>query len=82
MLLIAGGLALIVEMLAHWGLRSVEGSSMKTFGIVYDSKTWKPWTAAIVAVVVGGWLVRSIWPRVASQWDKAQAVAREKGLAA
>jgi branched-chain amino acid transport system permease protein len=81
-LLIAGGLALIVEMLAHWGLRSVEGSSMKTFGIVYDSKTWKPWTAAIVAVVVGGWLVRVIWPRVASQWDKAQAVAREKGLAA
>ena len=79
--LVAGGLILIVEMVAHWGLKSLEGSAMRTFGIAYDYKTWQPWLAAVAAVAVGGGLVRMAWPSVTAAWDRAQETARGKGLA-
>jgi branched-chain amino acid transport system permease protein len=82
LLLVAGGISLAVEMVAHLGLKSTEGPGMTTFGIAYDIKTWKPWVVALAAVAAGAWLARAIWPRVAAAWDKAQAVARAKGVAA
>ena len=52
-----------------------------TFGIAYDYKTWPPWLAAVVAIAIGGWLVRMAWPSVTAAWDRAQETARGKGLA-
>jgi branched-chain amino acid transport system permease protein len=82
LLLSAGGIALVVEMLAHLGLKSAEGPTMTTAGIAYDANTWKPWAVAAAAIAAGAWLLRAAWPRIAAAWDKAQAVARGKGLAA
>lgn len=79
--LVAGGLILMVEMLAHWGLKSVEGPVMRSFGVAYNYKTWPPWLAAAAAIAIGGLLVRVVWPRVVAAWDRAQETARAKGLA-
>jgi branched-chain amino acid transport system permease protein len=79
--LVAGGVAMIIEMITHLSVKASEGSVMKTAGIAYDAKSWRAWLVAIASVVAGSVLVRLASRRVGAAWDRARTVAREKGLA-
>lgn len=79
-LLVAGSLALIIEIMAHWGIKGATDAGMSVFGISMDVGNWRPWAVAIAALGVGAWLIRVIWPRVVAARDRAEEIARAKGV--
>jgi branched-chain amino acid transport system permease protein len=79
--LVGGGLVLIIEMITHLSVKAAEGSVMSMAGVLYDARSWEPWTLALLALFVGGAWSRRGCRRVGAAWDGAQAIAREKGLA-
>ncbi|MFI5012075.1 MAG: branched-chain amino acid ABC transporter permease [Hyphomicrobiales bacterium] len=76
-----GAAVMIIEMVTHLFVRASEGSVMTLAGLAYDIATWRPWAAALIALIAGAFLSRLAWRRVGAAWDVAQAVARQKGLA-
>jgi branched-chain amino acid transport system permease protein len=81
-LLAAAGMCMIIEMITHLSVRASEGSVMHTAGIAYDTLTWPPWAVAIGATVIGSLLARVASISVSAAWDRARAVAKDKGLVA
>jgi branched-chain amino acid transport system permease protein len=71
---------LVIEMTTHLGVKAAEGTAMKMGGISFDAKSWLAWGLALFLLVAGGALARLAWGRVAAAWDRAQGIAREKGL--
>ena len=53
--LVAGtGVVMIIEMLYHYTLESVNGTHMRLFGTLVDTATAGPWAVAIALLAVGG----------------------------
>ena len=80
MAMVTVGAVLVIEMMTHLGVRAAEGTTMKMGGISFDAKSWLPWALALILLVGGGGLARLAWGYLAAAWDRAEAVAREKGL--
>ncbi len=78
--LVATGAVLVIEMTTHLGVKAAEGTVMKLIGISFDAKSLSAWALALALLIGGGLLARLAWRAVAAAWDRAQAVAREKGL--
>ena len=78
--LVAAGAVLVIEMTTHLGVKAAEGTGMKMFGISFDAKGVVPWLLALALLIGGGLIARLAWTRVAAAWDRAQAMARAKGL--
>ena len=78
--LVAIGAVLVIEMMTHLGVKAAEGTTMKMAGITFDARSWLAWALALILLLAGGGLARLAWHRVAAAWDRAQGVAREKGL--
>jgi branched-chain amino acid transport system permease protein len=78
--LVATGAVLVIEMTTHLGVKAAEGTVMKLIGISFDAKSLTAWALALALLIGGGLLARLAWRAVAAAWDRAQAVAREKGL--
>ena len=78
--LVTAGAVLVIEMMTHLGVKAAEGTAMKMFGITFDAKSLLAWALAVALLLGGGGLARLAWGRVAAAWDRAQAIARAKGL--
>jgi branched-chain amino acid transport system permease protein len=78
--LLTVGIVMVIEMTTHLGVKASEGTLMKMAGISFDAKSLLPWAFALLLLIIGGFLARLAWRRVAAAWDGAQARAREKGL--
>jgi branched-chain amino acid transport system permease protein len=78
--LVAVGAVLLIEMTTHLGVKAAEGAIMKIGGVTFDTKSWLSWGFAVALLIGGGLLARLAWRRVAAAWERAQAIAREKGL--
>ena len=82
LLMVAGGVILLVEMITHLAVKASEGSEMHIGVFFFDAKTWRPWAVAVGGIVVGLLLTRFVSRWVGAAWDSARAVARDKGLIA
>jgi branched-chain amino acid transport system permease protein len=78
--LVTAGAVLVIEMTTHLGVKAAEGTAMKLFGIAFDAKSLMAWTLAVALLLGGGGLARLAWGHLAAAWDRAQAIARAKGL--
>jgi branched-chain amino acid transport system permease protein len=77
---VAVGAILVIEMMTHLGVKAAEGTIMKMGGISFDAKSGLPWLLALALLGGGGALARLGWRYLAAAWDRAQDIARDKGL--
>ena len=80
-LALALGVVLSVETVARYTANQDQSNLINLFGLPFDATRPLTWAVA-GALVVGGYLTaRRSWARVGAAWDRASAVARERGLA-
>jgi branched-chain amino acid transport system permease protein len=75
------GVVLSIETLARYTANQDQSNLINLFGLSFDATRPLTWVVA-AALVVGGYLAaRLSWARVGAAWDRASAVARERGIA-
>jgi branched-chain amino acid transport system permease protein len=79
--LLSAGAVLVIEMITHLGVKGAEGSMMKLAGVAFDTKSWQPWLAALVALGVGAVVSRFAARTITAAWTRARAGAEARGLA-
>jgi branched-chain amino acid transport system permease protein len=79
-LMIFGGIALLIEMTVQLNVKHGEGTTMKMFRVAFDAGTIWPWLTAVGLIVVGFGIFRFVSPMIATAWDRARAIALEKGF--
>jgi hypothetical protein len=50
------------------------------FRVAFDAGTIWPWLTAVGLIVVGFGIFRFVSPMIATAWDRARAIALEKGF--
>jgi branched-chain amino acid transport system permease protein len=81
LLLVGFGVIMIVEMTVHLNVKAAEGPMMHWGALAFSARSWVPWVVALASLVLGGAMARWSGQRVTAAWDRALAVARDKGLA-
>ena len=78
-LALALGVVLSIETVARYTANQDQSNLIDLFGIPFDATRPSTWAVAAVLVVGGFVIARLSWARVGAAWDRATAVARERG---
>jgi branched-chain amino acid transport system permease protein len=62
---------MMVEMLYHLSLESVNGTTMQLFGFAVDAATISPWLISFALLTVGGFAFWHTRPSFQSMWSEA-----------
>jgi branched-chain amino acid transport system permease protein len=81
-LLLACGIILAIESLAHFSANEGQGNLVRMLGIPFDTTASSTWVAAAVLIIGGGLLARLSWARIAAAWDRAAIESRKRGYVA
>ncbi|WP_316236896.1 branched-chain amino acid ABC transporter permease [Bradyrhizobium sp. SZCCHNR1015] len=74
----ACGVILTIETVARYS----GGDAINLFGVAFNPQSPVTWGVAAILVVVGFFVARSTWQRIAGAWDGAATVARDRGYLA
>jgi len=77
---LACGVILVIETIARYS--GGDGNPINLFGIAFNPVSPVTWVVAAVLVVVGFFVARLTWRRIAEAWDRAATVARDRGYLA
>ena len=78
-LALALGVVLSIETVARYTANQDQSNLIDLFGVPFDATRPSTWAVAAVLVVGGFVIARLSWARVGAAWDRATAVARERG---
>lgn len=73
---------LLVEMVAHLGVKASVRSAVKLGRVTLDAGSWRSWALAVLVLGCGAVLWRDAAARVAEAWSEAQRMVRAKRLVA
>lgn len=75
-LMLAAGLVFLVETAHHLMVKAAEGAAMRVLGIDYAANSPLAWAGIAVLLLVGGFALRRVAPRVSEAFHAAAAEAR------
>jgi branched-chain amino acid transport system permease protein len=81
-LVLALGVILAIESVARYGASEDGGNIIKLVGVPFNATAPTTWMVAAALVIVGFFIARLSWQRVAAAWDRAATVARDRGYLA
>ncbi len=79
-LLAAGGIIALIEMINHVADEYSEGSIINIYGIAADTTSFIPWLAFIIIALLGIGLCRLTFPIVNRNWDDIMDTLKERIL--
>src|SRR6201996_13263 len=81
-LLLALGVILSIESVARYGASEDGGNIINLLGVPFNATSPVTWAVAAALVIVGFFIARLSWQRVAAAWDRRATTARDRGYLA
>jgi branched-chain amino acid transport system permease protein len=78
-LALACGVVLAIETVARYAQGAGADKTIALFGVPFDSTAPLTWTVAAVLTIGGFAIARLAWRAVATAWDRATSVSRDRG---
>ncbi len=74
-LMVFAAVVLLIETSHHLLVKSADGSAMKLMGVAYDAESAIAWILMLVLLVLGGWALKRVAPKVSEAFHAARLAA-------